>query len=65
MKEGTNRDLGHNKIATITEKLTSKIPEAPEPVIPKSVRNIFLLLMSFQKIISNTNVLIWFLSTGG
>ncbi|XP_044752612.1 F-actin-monooxygenase Mical isoform X2 [Coccinella septempunctata] len=37
LKEGTNRDLGQNKIASITEKLTSKIPEPPEPVVPKSV----------------------------
>ncbi|XP_045463620.1 F-actin-monooxygenase Mical isoform X5 [Harmonia axyridis] len=37
LKEGTNRDLGHNKIASITERLTSKIPETPEPVIPKNV----------------------------
>ncbi|KAL3285152.1 hypothetical protein HHI36_019273 [Cryptolaemus montrouzieri] len=37
LKEGTNRDLGQNKVATITEKLTSKIPEQPEPVIPKNV----------------------------
>lgn len=30
LKEGTTRDLGQNKVASITEKLSSKIPESSE-----------------------------------
>nr|XP_023016590.1 F-actin-monooxygenase Mical isoform X2 [Leptinotarsa decemlineata] len=32
LKEGTVRELGTNKVATITEKLTSKVPPDPKPV---------------------------------
>jgi hypothetical protein len=31
LKEGNARDLGQNKVASITEKLASKVPENPEP----------------------------------
>jgi hypothetical protein len=38
LKEGNARDLGQNKVASITEKLASKVPENPEPKpIQKSV----------------------------
>ncbi|KAK9877921.1 hypothetical protein WA026_020144 [Henosepilachna vigintioctopunctata] len=36
LKEGTNRDLGQNKVATITEKLAKKIPEPSDPIVAKS-----------------------------
>lgn len=36
LKEGTNRDLGQNKVATITEKLVSKIPEKTDTVVQKT-----------------------------
>lgn len=31
LKEGTVRELGTNKVASITEKLVSKIPPEPKP----------------------------------
>jgi hypothetical protein len=31
LKDGNARDLGQNKVASITEKLASKVPENPEP----------------------------------
>lgn len=37
LKEGTARDLGQNKVASITEKLTSKVPVPVEPKIEKTV----------------------------
>ncbi|XP_048525336.1 F-actin-monooxygenase Mical [Dendroctonus ponderosae] len=38
LKEGTNRELGQNKVASITEKLVNKTPVEPEkPAQPKPV----------------------------
>ncbi|KAG5890928.1 hypothetical protein JTB14_019871 [Gonioctena quinquepunctata] len=36
LKEGTVRELGTNKVATITEKLTSKVPPEPTKPVEKS-----------------------------
>lgn len=37
LKEGNSRELGQNKVASITEKLTSKAPEPELKPIQKSV----------------------------
>ncbi|CAG9824833.1 unnamed protein product [Phaedon cochleariae] len=38
LKEGTVRELGQNKVATITEKLASKVPAEPKPVEKSTTR---------------------------
>ncbi|XP_050312399.1 F-actin-monooxygenase MICAL2 isoform X2 [Anthonomus grandis grandis] len=37
LKEGMNRELGQNKVATITEKLVSKVPQEKEKLVEKPV----------------------------
>ncbi|RZB40090.1 LIM domain containing protein, partial [Asbolus verrucosus] len=43
LKEGNSRDLGQNKVATITEKLASKVPEnEPKPIQKSQSRPVIL-----------------------
>lgn len=48
LKEGTVRDLGQNKVASITEKLTSKVPVPVEPPkVEKTVNSLCLPLLKY------------------
>ncbi|KAJ8919795.1 hypothetical protein NQ315_006324 [Exocentrus adspersus] len=42
LKEGTVRELGHNKVASITEKLVSKVPQESKPVEKTNTRPVVL-----------------------
>lgn len=47
LKEGTSRDLGQNKVASITEKLVPKGAEPESKPVQRSVSNIYISIALF------------------